>query len=73
MSEHQDDPLMELLTDIADSLALLVERVDAIEDRIAAQHIDVSEALATIAEITTRTYYASKPPNAFPMTSSTLA
>ncbi len=66
MSEHQDDPLMELLTDIADSVALLVERVDVIEDRMAAQHIDVSEALATIAEIATRTYYVSKPPNALP-------
>jgi hypothetical protein len=66
MSEHQDDPLMELLTDISEGVALLVERVDAIEDRIAAQHIDVSEALATIAEIATRTYYVSKPPNALP-------
>jgi hypothetical protein len=66
MSEHQDDPLMELLTDIAEGVALLVERVDAIEDRMAAQHIDVSEALATIAEIATRTYYVSKPPNALP-------
>jgi hypothetical protein len=66
MSEHQDDPLMELLTDISEGVALLVERVDAVEDRIAAQHIDVSEALATIAEIATRTYYASKPTNALP-------
>jgi hypothetical protein len=66
MSEHQDDPLMELLTDISEGVALLVERVDAIEDRMGAQHIDVSEALATIAEIATRTYYVSKPPNALP-------
>ena len=66
MSDTQDDPLMELLTDIAESVALLVERVDAIEDRMAAQYIDVSEALATIAEIATRTYYVSKPPNALP-------
>ena len=66
MSDTPDDPLMELLTDIAESVALLVERVDAIEDRMAAQHIDVSEALATIAEIATRTYYVSKPPNALP-------
>jgi hypothetical protein len=66
MSDTQDDPLMELLTDIADGVALLVERVDAIEDRMGAQHIDVSEALATIAEIATRTYYVSKPPNALP-------
>jgi hypothetical protein len=66
MSEHQDDPLTDLLTDISEGIALLVERVDAIEDRIAAQHIDVSEALATIAEIATRTYYVSQPPNALP-------
>jgi hypothetical protein len=66
MSEHQDDPLMELLTDISEGVALLVERVDAIEDRLGAQHIDVSEALATIAEIATRTYYVSKPTSALP-------
>ena len=66
MNDTQDDPLTELLTDIAEGVALLVERVDAIEDRMAAQHIDVSEALATIAEIATRTYYVSKPPNALP-------
>ena len=66
MSDAQDDPLTELLTDIAEGVALLVERVDAIEDRMAAQHIDVSEALATIAEIATRTYYVSKPSSALP-------
>ena len=66
MSDTPDDPLTELLTDIAEGVALLVERVDAIEDRMAAQHIDISEALATIAEIATRTYYVSKPPNALP-------
>ena len=66
MSDTQDDPLLGLLTDIAEGVALLVERVDAIEDRMAAQHIDISEALATIAEIATRTYYVSKPPNALP-------
>ena len=68
MSDAQDDPLTELLTDIAEGVALLVERVDAIEDRMAAQHIDISEALATIAEIATRTYYASKSPKGLPDT-----
>ena len=66
MSDTQDDPLTELLTDIAEGVALLMERFDAIEDRMGAQHIDVSEALATIAEIATRTYYVSKPSNALP-------
>ena len=66
MSDHDDDPLLGLLTDIAEGVALLVERIDAIEDRLGAQHIDVSEALATIAEIATRTYYVSKPPSALP-------
>ena len=68
MSDAQDDPLTELLTDIAEGVALLVERVDAIEDRMAAQHIDISEALATIAEIATRTYYVSKSPKGLPDT-----
>jgi hypothetical protein len=66
MSDHDDDPLLGLLTDIAEGVAVLAERIDAIEDRMAAQHIDVSEALATIAEIATRTYYVSKPPSALP-------
>ena len=66
MSDHDDDPLLGLLTDIAEGVAVLAERMDAIEDRMAAQHIDVSEALATIAEIATRTYYVSKPPSALP-------
>ena len=66
MSDHDDDPLLGLLTDIAEGVAVLAERIDAIEDRMAAQHIDVSEALATIAEIATRTYYVSKPPDALP-------
>ncbi len=66
MSDHDDDPLLGLLTDIAEGVAVLAERMDAIEDRMAAQHIDVSEALATIAEIATRTYYVCKPPSALP-------
>ena len=66
MSDHDDDPLLGLLTDIAEGVAVLAERIDAIEDRLAAQHIDVSEALATIAEIATRTYYVSKPPSSLP-------
>jgi hypothetical protein len=66
MTDTQNDPLQELLTDIAQGVALLVERVDAIEDRMAVQHINVSESLATIAEIATRNYFASKPPNALP-------
>jgi hypothetical protein len=66
MSDHDDDPLLGLLTDIAEGVAVLVERVDCIEARMAAQHIEVSEALATIAEIATRTYYASKPSSALP-------
>jgi hypothetical protein len=66
MSDTQDDPLLGLLTDIAEGVASLTERVDGIEARIAAQHTDVSEALATIAEIATRTYDASKPSNALP-------
>ena len=68
MSDTQDDPLMGLLTDIAEGVAVLAERIDAIEDRMAAQHIDVSEALATIAEIATRTCYASKSPKGLPDT-----
>lgn len=66
MSDHDDDPLLGLLTDIAEGVAMLAERLEVIEDRMAAQHIDVSEALATIAEIATRTYYVSKPPSALP-------
>jgi hypothetical protein len=68
MSDTQDDPLLGLLTDIAEGVASLTERVDGIEARIAAQHTDVSEALATIAEIATRTYYASKSPKGLPDT-----
>ncbi len=68
MSDTQEDPLLGLLTDIAEGVATLTERFDGIEARMAAQHIDVSEALATIAEIATRTYYASKSPKGLPDT-----
>ena len=61
MSEHQDDPLFGLLTDIADGVATLAARVDKMEAKNAAHQKQVNAALATIAEIATRTYYASKP------------
>ena len=66
MSDTQDDPLLGLLTDIAEGVATLSSRIDAIETRMAAQNDITNEALATIAEIATRTYYASKPPSALP-------
>jgi hypothetical protein len=66
MSDAQDDPLLGLLTDIADAVATLAARVDAMETEAAAHRAQVNEALATIAEIATRTYYVSKPPNALP-------
>ena len=66
MSESQDDPLLGLLTDIAEGVATLSSRIDAIETRMAAQNAVTNEALATIAEIATRTYYASKPTSALP-------
>lgn len=66
MSESQDDPLLRLLTDIAEGVATLTARVDAMETEAAAHRTQVNEALATIAEIATRTYYASKPPSALP-------
>lgn len=66
MNEPQDDPLFGLLTDIAEGVAALAARVDAIEARMAAQNDFTNEALATIAEIATRTYYASKPSSALP-------
>ena len=66
MSETPDDPLMGLLTDIAEGVAALAARVDAMETEAAAHRAQVNEALGTIAEIATRTYYASKPPNALP-------
>jgi hypothetical protein len=61
MSEHQDDPLLGLLTDIAEGVATLASRVDTMEAKNAAHQKQVNAALATIAEIATRTYYASKP------------
>ncbi len=66
MSDAQDDPLLGLLTDIAEGVAMLAARVEAIETRMAAQNGVTNEALATIAEIATRTYYASKPSSALP-------
>ncbi len=66
MSDTPDDPLLGLLTDIAEGVATLSTRIDAIETRMAAQNDATNEALATIAEIATRTYYASKPSNALP-------
>ena len=66
MSDAQDDPLLGLLTDIAEGVATLAARVDAMEAANAVHQAQVNEALATIAEIATRTYYVSKPPNALP-------
>jgi hypothetical protein len=66
MSDAQDDPLLGLLTDIAEGVAALAARIDDIETRMAAQDDVTNEALATIAEIATRTYYASKPSSALP-------
>ena len=66
MSDNQGDPLLGLLTDIAEGVAALAARVDAMEVSNAAHQAQVNEALATIAEIATRTYYVSKPPNALP-------
>ncbi len=66
MSDTQDDPLLGLLTDIAEGVAALAARVDVMESNSAAHQAQVDEALATIAEIATRTYYVSKPPSALP-------
>ena len=66
MSDTQDDPLLGLLTDIAEGVAALSARVDVMETEAAAHRAQVNEALGTIAEVATRTYYASKPPNALP-------
>lgn len=66
MSEEQDDPLFGLLTDIAEGVAALSARIDAMEANNAAHQEQVNEALATIAEIATRTYYVSKPATALP-------
>jgi hypothetical protein len=61
MSDTQDDPLLGLLTDIAEGVAKLAARVDTMDAKNAAHQKQVNAALATIAEIATRTYYASKP------------
>ena len=66
MSDNQEDPLLGLLTDIAEGVAALAVRVDAMEVSNAQHQVQVNEALATIAEIATRTYYVSKPPDALP-------
>ncbi len=66
MSDEQDDPLLGLLTDIAGGVASLATRMDSIEASAAAHQEQVNEALATIAEIATRTYYVSKPASALP-------
>lgn len=66
MSGTQDDPLFNLLTDIAEGVAALTARMDAMETEAAVHQAQVNEALATIAEIATRTYYVSKPPSALP-------
>ena len=66
MSDNQDDPLLGLLTDIAEGVAAIAARVDAMEVSKTAHEAQVNEALATIAEIATRTYYVSNPPKALP-------
>ena len=66
MNDAQDDPLLRLLTDIAEGVATLAERVDAMDAANAVHQAQVNEALATIAEIATRTYYANKPTTALP-------
>jgi hypothetical protein len=66
MNDTQDDPMFGLLTDIAEGVATLSARVDAMEAANAVHQAQVNEALATIAEIATRTYYASKPTSALP-------
>ena len=66
MDDAQDDPLLGLLTDIAEGVASLAARVDAMEVSNAAYRAQVDEALVTIAEIATRTYYVSKPSSALP-------
>jgi hypothetical protein len=66
MSDTQDDPLLGLLTDIAEGVATLAARVGAMETEAAEHRAQVNEALATIAEIATRTYYSSKPSSSLP-------
>ena len=66
MSDHDDDPLLGLLTDIAEGVAVLVDKVNRLEARIAAQDELVNNALAAIAEVATRTYFAAKPVSCLP-------
>ena len=66
MSEHQDDPLLGLLTDIAEGVAAMAARIDMMDAKNAVYQKQVNSALATIAEIATRTYYASKPSSSLP-------
>jgi hypothetical protein len=66
MSDTNDDPLLGLLTDIAEGVAVLAERIDAMEARATAQGTAVNEALETIAEIAMRTYYATRPAKPLP-------
>jgi hypothetical protein len=66
MSEHQDDPLLGLLTDIAEGVAAMAARIDTMQAKNAAHRNQVNKALATIAEIATRVYYVSKPSDALP-------
>lgn len=66
MSDTHDNPLLSLLADIAEGVATLSARVDAMVAANATHQVQVNEALATIAEIATRTYYVSKPTSALP-------
>jgi hypothetical protein len=66
MSDLRDDPLLGLLTDIAEGVAALAAHMDAMEANAAAHQAQVNKALATIAEIATRTYYVSNPPKSLP-------
>ena len=73
MNDADDNPLLGLLTDIAEGVATLAARVDAIEANAATHQAQVNEALATIAEIATRTYLSASRPAPCPMTLSTPA
>lgn len=66
MTDMPDDPLFGLLTDIAQGVATLAGRIDAMEIKHAEQELQMAASLAIIAEIATRTYYASKPVSALP-------
>jgi len=66
MSDEQDEPLFGLLTDIAEGVAKLTARMKAIGANAAVHQEQMNEALATTAEIATRTYYSSKPTYALP-------